>query len=300
MAMIVPPSPKKRDIPKAGKIVWGYRKIYHHLCSRGIQPVLCNSFQKSGTHLLVNVVARLPQFHHYGRKAYWHYLSRARVNSKKISKTSQVIKALSQCLQGEIFRGHIAANTELLEFFRHHSFKHLFIFRDLRDVVVSHFYGMKNRKAIDTWPSRYFYALQSDEERLEFLIKGWPNNEVPFQGFPPEVDYPNIGERFRENFPWLKDQNCLAIRFEDLVNPETRNHMHTKIARYLLPDISNGEICDVVRKMHDEHSAKKSHTFRKGIPGDWRNNFSEKHIALFKELAGQMLIDLGYEHNFEW
>jgi hypothetical protein len=241
----------------------------------------------------------LPQFHHYGRKAYWHYLSRARVDSKKISKTSQVIKTLSQCLQGEIFRGHIAANTELLEFFSHHRFKHLFIFRDLRDVVVSYFYGMKNRKAIDTWPSRYFYALQSDEERLEFLIKGWPDN-VQLHGFPQEVDYPNIGERFRENLPWLKDPNCLAVRFEDLVNPETQNHMHTSIARYLLPDIRNAEIREVVRKMYEGHNAKKSHTFRKGISGDWRNNFSEKHIALFKELAGQMLIDLGYEHDLKW
>jgi hypothetical protein len=299
MAMIAPLSPKKRDIPKAGKIVWEYRKVYHHLFSRGIQPVLCNSFQKSGTHLLVNVVASLPQFHHYGRKTYWHYLSRARVDSKKISKPFQVIKTLSQCLQGEIFRGHIAANTELLEFFSHHRFKHLFIFRDLRDVVVSYFYGMKNRKAIDTWPSRYFYALQSDEERLEFLIRGWPN-DAPLQGFPSEVDYPNIGERFRENLSWLTDPNCLAIRFEDLVNPETQNHMYTRITRYLLTDISNGEIRELVRKIYEGRNAKNSHTFRKGIPGSWRNSFSEKHIVLFKELAGQMLIDLGYEHDLKW
>jgi len=153
--------------------------------------------------------------------------------------------------------------------------------------------------AIDTWPSRYFYALQSDEERLEFLIKGWPD-DIQLQGFPQEVDYPNIGERFRENLPWLKDPNCLAIRFEDLVNPETQNHMHRRISGYLLPDIRNAEIREVVKKMHEGHNANKSHTFRKGISGDWRNHLSEKHIALFKELAGQMLIDLGYEHNFEW
>ena len=92
----------------------------------------------------------------------------------------------------------------------------------------------------------------------------------------------------------------MAIRFEDLVNPETQSHMHTKIAHYLLQDIRNGEIREVVWKMYEGQNAKKSHTFRKGISGDWRNNFSEKHIALFKELAGQMLIDLGYEHIFEW
>jgi len=297
--MLAPASPKKRGLSNVGNIVWGYRKVYHHFFCKDVQPVLCNSFQKSGTHLLVGVVESLPHFHHYGRKAYWHYLSRARVESKKIHNPTQVIHKLSQCFQGEIFRGHIAANPELLEFFAHHQFKHLFIFRDLRDVVVSHFFGMKKRKAIDTWPSRYFYALPSDEERLEFLIKGWPTN-VQLPGFPQHVDYPNIGERFRENFPWLKDQNCLALRFEDLVTPETRDHTHTRIARYLLPDVSDGEIRDVVWKMRDGHNVEKSSTFRKGTPGDWRNNFSEKHIALFKEVAGQMLIDLGYERNFEW
>jgi len=297
--MITLPPPKKRDIPKAGKIVWGYRKIYHRLYCRGVPPVLCNSFQKSGTHLLVGIVESLSQFHHYGRKAYWHYLSRARVDSKKIPKTSQVINKLSQCLQGEIFRGHIAANTELQEFFRHHRFKHLFIYRDLRDVVVSQLFGMKKRKASDTWPSRYFYALSSDEERLEFLIKGWPH-DAQRQGFPREIDCPNIGERFRENLPWLKDPNCLAIRFEELVTPEIQGDTHSRIAQYLLPDLSKGKIRDVVKKMMEGHNPKKSHTFRKGIPGDWRNNFSEKHIALFKELAGQILIELGYEHNLDW
>jgi hypothetical protein len=210
-----------------------------------------------------------------------------------------VIKTLSKGLPGEIFRGHIAAYPELIQFFTHHHFKHLFIFRDLRDVVISHFFGMKKRKAIDTWPSRYFYALQSDEERLEFLIKGWPK-AVQLKGFPREVDYPNIGERFRENLLWLSAPNCLAIRFEDLVCPETRPHIQANIAKYLIPEAGEGEIGDAVRKMDKGRSPPQSHTFRRGVPGDWRNHFSNKHVNLFKEVAGQLLIDLGYEKSFDW
>jgi len=111
-----PPPPKKRDIPKAGKIVWWYRTFYHHVFFEGVPPVLCISFQESGTHLLVGVVASLPKFRQYGRKAYWHYLGRARVNSRKITTISQVIERLSRCLPGEIFRGHIAAHPELRQF----------------------------------------------------------------------------------------------------------------------------------------------------------------------------------------
>ncbi len=293
------PPPKKRDVPKRGKIVWWYRKIYHSLHLRTSPMVLCNSFQKSGTHLLVGVVSSLPQFYHYGRKAYWHYLNRARVEPTKNPTISQVIKTLSKCLPGEVFRGHIAADPELIQFFTHHHFKHLFIFRDLRDVVISHFFGMKKRKAIDTWPSRYFYALQSDEERIEFLIKGWPK-AVQFEGFPREVDYPNIGERFRENLLWLSTPDCLAIRFEDLVCPETRSHTHANIAKYLMHEAGEGDIRNAVRKMNTEHLSPKSHTFRRGVPGDWRNHFSKKHASLFKEVAGQLLLDLGYEKSFDW
>jgi hypothetical protein len=247
----------------------------------------------------MGVVSSLPGFFHYGRKAYWHYLNRARVESTKIHTISQVRETLSGCLPGEIFRGHIAADPELIQFFTHHHFKHLFIFRDLRVVVISHLFGMKKRKAIDTWPSRYFYTLQSDEEGIEFLIKGW-SNELKLEGFPKEVHYPNIAERFRENLPWLSVPNCLAIRFENLVCPETRSHTHANIARYLMPEASEGEICDAVRKIDKGHTPPRSHTFRRGVPGDWRNHFSKNHVNLFKEVAGQLLIDLGYEKSFDW
>ncbi len=39
---------------------------------------------------------------------------------------------------------------------------------------------------------------------------------------------------------------------------------------------------------------------RKGISGDWRNKFSEEHKARFKEIAGDLLIELGYEKDYNW
>jgi hypothetical protein len=41
-------------------------------------------------------------------------------------------------------------------------------------------------------------------------------------------------------------------------------------------------------------------TARKGIAGDWKNHFSEKHKDLFKQLCGEALIRSGYEKNLEW
>lgn len=40
--------------------------------------------------------------------------------------------------------------------------------------------------------------------------------------------------------------------------------------------------------------------YRKGIAGDWKNHFTAEDRALFKDLAGDLLIRLGYEQNLDW
>jgi hypothetical protein len=40
--------------------------------------------------------------------------------------------------------------------------------------------------------------------------------------------------------------------------------------------------------------------FRKGVSGDWKSNFTPEEIAEFKSVAGEMLIQLGYEENSDW
>ena len=40
--------------------------------------------------------------------------------------------------------------------------------------------------------------------------------------------------------------------------------------------------------------------YRKGIRGDWRNHFSEEDKRQFKEIAGDLLIELGYERDTNW
>jgi len=46
--------------------------------------------------------------------------------------------------------------------------------------------------------------------------------------------------------------------------------------------------------------ARKSHTFRSGQTGGWREHFTDEHKKLFKDVAGDLLVRLGYEKNNEW
>jgi len=45
---------------------------------------------------------------------------------------------------------------------------------------------------------------------------------------------------------------------------------------------------------------RRSPTFRTGKSGGWRKAFTEEHKRLFKEVAGDLLIRLGYETNLDW
>jgi hypothetical protein len=45
---------------------------------------------------------------------------------------------------------------------------------------------------------------------------------------------------------------------------------------------------------------QRSPTFRTGKSGGWRKAFTEEHKHLFKEVAGDLLIRLGYEINSDW
>jgi hypothetical protein len=42
------------------------------------------------------------------------------------------------------------------------------------------------------------------------------------------------------------------------------------------------------------------HHYRKGVAGDWRNHFTPKITAAFKERWSELLVRLGYEKNNDW
>lgn len=42
------------------------------------------------------------------------------------------------------------------------------------------------------------------------------------------------------------------------------------------------------------------HHYRKGVAGDWRNHFTPRITAAFKERYGDLLVQLGYETDLDW
>jgi hypothetical protein len=300
--MIIEEIKKEKPRPRIGKFTRPlsncYRLAYHNLFLADSPRVLCNSIMKSGTHLLVGIVSNMPALKNYGRKAFWFSQNRNRVNPQKNCTEQKVIHDLSPCLPGEISQGHIEASQEIAQFLLDYNFKHLFIYRDLRDMVLSHLFGAKAR-GIDTWVRRYFLSLNSDEERLAFLIKGWPE-KTKVAGYPEKVDFPDVGKRFLAFYPWLNNDNCFTVKFEELIEGKTKVETLYRLAKFLQPSGEEEKIMASIESMKLGFDPRKSKTFRKGVSGEWRQHFTQAHVSMFKECAGDLLIKLGYETDLNW
>ena len=112
----------------------------------------------------------------------------------------------------------------------------------------------------------------------------------------------SIDYHFRRRLSWMDDRRCLTIRFEDLIGSsgdgekELQLVVITSIAAYLNTHLRSKDI----QFIGDHIFSNRTATFRKGQIGSWREEFSEEHKIVFKEIAGQLLIDLGYEKDFNW
>ncbi|WP_408955685.1 sulfotransferase domain-containing protein [Natroniella sp. ANB-PHB2] len=99
---------------------------------------------------------------------------------------------------------------------------------------------------------------------------------------------------------YLKNKEKFKIvRFEKLINNKSK--VVEELADYLGLDIKKKDIEDIVYKTGFKEMAKKaSNHLRKGKKGDWDNYFTDEHKRVFKEIAGEELIALNYEEDYDW
>lgn len=231
-------------------------------------PILVNSFPKSGTHLLHQIVSGIPNTIDYGNFiASTPSLTFSEVSSKKIN------SRISGILPGEIVASHIHY-SELYnkELERRNIFK-LFIYRDLRDVTISeaHYLSKMNK-----WHklSPEFSKLESMEDRIMLSLNGLPSDHP--------IYYPNVAERFRKYKGWLTSEKVLALRFEDVVSSDNEQFL-SKIAEYYLKhrddEMMSG--ADLVNLFQDAIDPKKSHTFRSGKKEQWKDIYTNEMLELY-------------------
>ena len=176
--------------------------------------------------------------------------------------------------------------------------------RDPRDQVVSHMFHVR-REVDHPWNER-INAL-SDDDALMLSIEGR-------DGTTPETFFGGVAFWSTFNTEWSTHcPEAGRVRYEDLKADPIAEL--TRITRDLGIDASPGLLDAVVkrnrfdrlivgkkiwRNTRKEGEKDSKSFYRKGIVGDWKNYFGPAHIQRFKELAGDTLVDWGYETDLDW
>jgi hypothetical protein len=251
-------------------------------------PVLANSFPKSGTHLLFQIVDGLPNSTNYGAflasmTSSFQFRERSPENASRF---------IRRFVPGEIVRGHLFYDLQNAEDLTQQNVVHLFVYRDPRAVVVSEAHYLRE---MNRWHrlAPHFRKLNSMEEAIMLSITG-------FDPLVEGLEYPHIGARFSRYRGWLGRDDCLALRYEDL-SSDDRPAMIRRIAEFYARHCRTSVDIDAcVALMTACVKPEKSHTFRSGRKTGWRNEFTAEHCRRFDELAGELLIELGYEKDHDW
>lgn len=255
---------------------------------RRLPPVLANSFPKSGTHLLDQVVSGLP-----GRVNYGAFLSSMTSSFQLTARSDDSVRSfLRACVPGEIVRAHLnycPGHDELLASL---NFVHYFIYRDPRDVVVSASHYLRHMNRWHRLSGR-FRSLPSDEDGILLSIVGLQDKE-------PRLPLPNVNERFKWYEGWLSSSNVCSVRYEDLIGTDRTSHLTRLVEFYSSKCITPVSTEQTVERILAQIAPEKSHTFRSGKEGGWRNTFTPRLKDAFKEATGDLLIRLGYEKDDAW
>jgi Sulfotransferase domain len=251
-------------------------------------PVLANSFPKSGTHLLAQIVEGLPDRANFGAFL-GSEISSFRFHERTAENTCRFINGF---VPGEIVRGHLFFDPRFAVELAKRNTVHYFIYRDPRDVVVSEAHYLRE---MNRWHrlAPHFRRLPSIEEAVMLSING-------FDPPRPGIDYPNIAARFARYRGWLDCDDCLAFRFEDLRSGRQAALMRELAEFYARRCGGKLDVDRCVESMAASIAPEKSHTFRSGKKSGWQREFTAEHCRRFNELAGNLLIELGYEPDHDW
>ena len=252
-------------------------------------PILLGiSFPKSGTHLLDQILLGFNRVAPFSRRLHSFYAEYEGESGRKRS-PEQAVAWLDSMRAGDVASAHLFARPEVVKRVCTSAFIPYFIFRDPRDVVVSHVFYVTDMEARHVHHN-YCQSLPDFNARLNVSILGRPDTNIEF---------PNITERFRPYLGWLDQSSVMKIHFEDLINYQAATlnriidhfltHIPLQVPRELLLECLESSI-----------NPRRSPTFRSGKTGEWKKHFTPEHRKIFKDVAGDLLVRLGYEKNNDW
>ena len=169
--------------------------------------------------------------------------------------------------------------------------KCIYIYRDGRDVLLSFYFF---RKAFSVNEETIFERIGNEKVLTARTSKAVKFEAEEFAEFLRK----HASEWANHVEAWLNADDVFILSYEDLHHDFSGKLMEIIAYLGIEPVVSvvhvKKEYADDFRQLFSGDSRQ---FFRKGIIGDWQNYFTEEHSRIFSELAGDLLIKLGYEQR---
>jgi hypothetical protein len=251
-------------------------------------PIFGNSKPKSGSHLLLQILNGFTKIMPY------RYVDAEPIRTVKRNggrrSAADILADLRSVPDGVIGWGYVDATEENTSFLTAAGRVNYFIYRDPRDMLVSQVFFATDMHE-EHGMHEYYNSLPDFGARLNVAITGIDRGGL---------EMVSVKQRYEGVFQWLEQKNVMCIRFEELINNRdvTLNAMLDEVEKtgYKIPTPREKALPVLV----DAIQPGKSHTFRSGKTGGWKEHFTEGHKKLFKDVAGDLLVRLGYEKDNDW
>lgn len=212
------------------------------------------------------------------------------------------------------------------------------VVRDPRDVIVSAYFSHRNTHSTDDWPElevhRAALRARSKEEGLllemEFsrpqfeAMAAWDYQQEhvleckmeeltaePVNGFRRIAAF--LGLLEDDDRGSLRDRGRQVVYRMNRLNHRGRRFMPGRLPMFPVPRVPQSTIpTGLLDEILQQASFKRlsggrrkgdenvhSH-YRKGVPGDWKNHFTEQHVRTFKRNYNDLLLKLDYETDPDW
>lgn len=158
--------------------------------------------------------------------------------------------------------------------------KWIYIVRDGRDVVNSYFHYSVTPRMLQLHPEYQLTSIEKiygDMDYFERIVLQWKEHVDTF----------------------LKFQNkYLLIKFENLLKYKAEQVLKIIDFLEIRQTLDVNRVIDATN-IHQMRKNAPAHV-REGKRRDWIHYFDQAHRQLFKSIAGEALINLGYENDTNW
>ncbi|HUG34895.1 MAG TPA: hypothetical protein VMJ90_09005 [Anaerolineales bacterium] len=277
----------RRTLRPAGKTAQAFLR-WKRFSFDEAPPIFGNSKPKSGSHLLLQILNGFTRIMPY------KYVDADPIRTIRKDggrrTADDILADLKSIPAGVIGWGYVEASPENVAFLCQPDRVNYFIYRDPRDMLVSQVFFATDMQE-EHGMHDYYISLPDFGERLKVAITGIARDGLYMV---------SVKQRYEGVFEWLNTPGVMCIRFEDLINNRdaTLLSMLDEVEKtgYNIPTPREKALSVLVAAIQP----RKSHTFRSGKTGGWREFFFEEHKKLFKEVAGDLVVRLGYEKNNDW